>query len=334
MGATFGLVTRWLTTIVGGLLTALSAIAIYFTLTLLRTANKRGELAPKVEAIGLGAVTNFFDTLGIGSFAPTTAYMKIRKMAPDSYFPAILNAGHALPTVAQALIFITLVEVDPVLLISCIIASCAGAFVGAPIVQRSPVRLVQGIVGAALLIAALLFALKGLDTGLPAIHWAIGDVTILDMPEYRPTAHYLPAGGEAVSLPTELFVVAVAAHFIMGVLMMFGIGLYAPSLIVLSLLGLNPAAAFPIMMGSCAFLMPISSLNFLKSERIDLRIVIGIALGGIPAVLIAALVVKSLDLVTLRWLVVIVVIYAAALLLRSALFAKKTTPDAGSPAVP
>lgn len=308
MGATFALVIRWLTTIVGGLLTALSAIAIYFTTALLRTAHKRGELAPKVEAIGLGAVTNFFDTLGIGSFAPTTAYMKLRKMAPDSYFPAILNAGHALPTVTQALIFITLVQVSPALLISCIVASCAGAFIGAPIVQRSPVRLVQGVVGIALLIAATLYALSNLQL--------------------------MPIGGDALSLEGTYFAIAVAAHFVMGVLMMFGIGLYAPSLIVLSLLGLNPAAAFPIMMGSCAFLMPISSLNFLKSDRIDLRIVLGMALGGIPAVLVAALVVKSLDLVTLRWLVVVVVIYAAALLLRSALFAKKTTPDAGSPAVP
>lgn len=306
MGATFGLVTRWLMTIVGGLLTALSAIAIYFTTALLRTAHKRGELVPKVEAIGLGAVTNFFDTLGIGSFAPTTAWMKIRKMAPDSYFPAILNAGHALPTVAQALIFITLVQVSPVLLISCIVASCAGAFIGAPIVQRSPVRLVQGVVGIALLIAASLYALSNLNL--------------------------MPIGGDALSLEGTYFIIALVAHFIMGVLMMFGIGLYAPSLIVLSLLGLNPAAAFPIMMGSCAFLMPISSLNFLKSERIDLRIVLGIALGGIPAVLIAALVVKSLDLVTLRWLVVIVVLYAAALLLRSALFAKKTTPPEGNAA--
>ncbi|MCX7360206.1 MAG: TSUP family transporter [Alphaproteobacteria bacterium] len=306
MGATFELVIRWLTTIVGGLLTALSAIAIYFTTALLRTAHKRGELAPKVEAIGLGAVTNFFDTLGIGSFAPTTAWMKIRKMAPDSYFPAILNAGHALPTVTQALIFITLVQVSPVLLISCIVASCAGAFIGAPIVQRSPVRLVQGVVGIALLIAAALYAMRNLGIG--------------------------PAGGDALSLEGTYFIIAVGAHFIMGVLMMFGIGLYAPSLIVLSLLGLNPAAAFPIMMGSCAFLMPISSLNFLKSERIDLRIVLGIALGGIPAVLIAALVVKSLDLVTLRWLVVVVVLYASALLLRSALFAKKTNPAEGTPA--
>lgn len=288
---------KWISSIVGGLLALLSLIAIWFTSALLRTAHKRGELAPKPEAIGLGAVTNFFDTLGIGSFAPTTAYMKLRKMAPDSYFPAILNAGHALPTVAQALVFITLVQVDPILLLSCIVASVAGAFVGAPIVQRSPVRLVQGVVGLALLIAAILFALKNLNL--------------------------LPPGGESLSLPPALLVAAVAAHFVMGVLMMFGIGLYAPSLIVLSLLGLNPAAAFPIMMGSCAFLMPISSLRFVQSERIDLRIVLGLALGGIPAVLLAAFVVKSLDLVTLRWLVVVVVLYAAALLLRSALVAPK-----------
>jgi uncharacterized membrane protein YfcA len=140
-----------------------------------------------------------------------------------------------------------------------------------------------------------------------------------------------PAGGAALTLPPTLFIVAVAGHFIMGVLMMFGIGLYAPSLILLSLLGLNPTAAFPIMMGSCAFLMPISSVRFVQSERIDLRIVIGIALGGIPAVLVAALIVKSLPLETVRWLVVVVVLYASALLLRSALFGGKPA-QAAAPA--
>ena len=300
-----GAAARWLMTIVGGLLAALSVIAIYFTSVLIGAARKRGELAPKPEAIGLGAVTNFFDTLGIGSFAPTTAYMKLRRMAPDSYFPAILNAGHALPTVIQALVFITLVQVDPMLLLACIIASCLGAFVGAPIVQKSPVRLVQGVVGLALLIGAVLFALKNLAL--------------------------LPPGGAELALPPALFAIAVGAHFIMGVLMMFGIGLYAPSLIVLSLLGLNPTAAFPIMMGSCAFLMPISSVRFVKSERIDLRIVLGLALGGIPAVLIAAFVVKSLDLVYVRWLVVVVVLYASTLLLRSAFFGEKQPAAAAAP---
>jgi uncharacterized membrane protein YfcA len=288
---------KWLTTIVGGLLAALSAIALYFIAVLFGEARKRNQLAPNVEAIGLGAVANFFDTLGIGSFAPSTAWMKLRKMAPDSYFPAILNAGHALPTVTEALVFITLVQVDPALLIGCIIASVLGSWVGEPIVQKAPVKMVQGVVGVALLIAAVLFALNNLNL--------------------------LPPGGEATSLPLALFIVAIVGHFIMGVLMMFGIGLYAPSLILLSILGLNPIAAFPIMMGSCAFLMPISGARFVKTDRIDLRIVIGMALGGIPAVLLAAFVVKSMDLVTLRWLVVVVVLYAAALLLRGALSSAK-----------
>jgi uncharacterized membrane protein YfcA len=229
--------------------------------------------------------------------------MKLRRMAPDSYFPAILNAGHALPTVAQALVFINLVRVDPMLLIACIVAAVLGAWVGEPAVQRSPVRAVQGVVGAALLIAAALYAMKNLG--------------------WIPDQDSGP-----LTLPPAAFAIAVAGHFVLGVLMMFGIGLYAPSLILLSLLGLNPIAAFPIMMGSCAFLMPISSVRFVRSERIDLRIVIGLALGGIPAVLLAAFVVKSLPLVTLRWLVVVVVLYAAALLLRSALFGEKRAAEA------
>jgi uncharacterized membrane protein YfcA len=128
----------------------------------------------------------------------------------------------------------------------------------------------------------------------------------------------LPAGGDALELSQPLFAIAVGVHFLLGALMTFGIGLYAPSLILLSLLGLNPTAAFPIMMGACAFLMPVCGMRFVRSERIDLRVVLGLALGGIPAVLLAAYVVKSLPLTTLRWGVVVVVLYAAALLLRAA----------------
>ena len=105
---------------------------------------------------------------------------------------------------------------------------------------------------------------------------------------------------------------------------------FFPSLILLSILGLNPIAAFPIMMGSCAFLMPISGARFVRTDRIDLRIVIGMAIGGIPAVLLAAFVVKSMDLVTLRWLVVVVVLYAAALLLRGAFSPAKRPAQAAA----
>lgn len=276
------------------LLAALAILVIAFLPVLLAAARKRGELQPNVESIGLGAVTNFFDTLGIGSFATTTAWLKFRRMVPDSFIPATLNVGHALPTIAQSAIFLVIlgIHVDPILLASCIIAAVAGAVVGVPIVVRAPVQVVQAVVGVALLIAAGLYAMSNLNL--------------------------MPIGGDATSLPAMQMTVAIAVHFILGALMAFGIGLYAPSLILLSLLGLDPRLAFPIMASACAFLMPTTGFKFIRTDRIDLRIVLGIALGGIPAVLVAALVVKEMPIVWLRWGVVVVVLYAAFLLLRAA----------------
>lgn len=287
------------------ILTLLGLLSTLFIGVLVQAARSRKQLMPNLESIGLGAVTNFFDTLGIGSFAPTTAYFKLRKLIPDSFLPATLNTGHALPTVVQALIFIRLVEVDPMLLVTCIIAAVSGAIVGAPLIVRLPVRVVQGIVGVAMLIAAALYAVSNLG--------------------------YLPVGGEALALQQPMFAIAVGSHFVLGMLMSFGIGLYAPSLILLSLLGLNPVAAFPVMMGACAFLMPVSGMRFARSVRIDLRMAIGLALGGIPAVLLAALVVRSLPVEGLRWGVVVVVLYAAVVLLRSAL---RAAPEPVTPIAP
>jgi uncharacterized membrane protein YfcA len=284
--------------VVAILLGALSVLAAAYILALSRAALAEARRLgappwPGPESVILGAAANFFDTLGIGSFAPTTAWLKLRRLVPDSYIPTILNAGHGLPTLVEALIFINLVKVDPWLMAACIAAAVTGALAGARLVVRLPVRAVRGVVAAALLLAAAAFVAKNLDL--------------------------MPGGGTALSLPPPLFAVAVAAYFVFGALMTCGIGLFAPSLILLPLLGMNPTASFPMMMGACAFLMPVSGLRFLRSERMDVRLVIGIALGGIPAVLLAALVVKSLPLTTLRWGVVVVALYAAVLLLRGAL---------------
>jgi uncharacterized membrane protein YfcA len=285
------------------LLAALAALGIAFTIVLLGTASKRGETRPNTEAIGLGAVTNFFDTLGIGSFATTTAWIKFRRMVPDSFIPATLNSGHALPTIVQSAIYLVIlgVRVDPVLLAACIAAAVLGSLIGVPLVVRASVRLVQGIVGVALLIAASLYAMSNLDM--------------------------FPIGGSASGLPSAQMIIAVSVHFLLGALMAFGIGLYAPSLILLSLLGLDPRLAFPIMASACAFLMPATGFSFVKSSRIDLRIVIGIAIGGIPATIVAALLVKEMPIVWLRWGVVVVVLYAAFLLLRSAIRHQPATAE-------
>ncbi|WP_426165753.1 TSUP family transporter [Sandarakinorhabdus sp. DWP1-3-1] len=274
------------------LLAVIAATAIGFAILLFVTARRRGALGVTGEGLVLGAVTNFFDTLGIGSFAPTTAWIKLRKLVPDSHIPAVLITGQALPTITQGLIFISLVEVDPTLLIVCIAASVAGALAGAPLVLRLPIRTVQLIVGIALLLAAILFAAANLDL--------------------------LPAGGTALALPAAKFGVAAVGCFILGALMTAGIGFYGPMLAMFSLLGLNPAAVFPIMAGAGALMMPASGLRFARSDRIDLKLVLSLAIGGIPAVLLAAYVVKSLPLEILRWLVAAVVLYTAVVMLRSA----------------
>ncbi len=128
----------------------------------------------------------------------------------------------------------------------------------------------------------------------------------------------VPGGGTALQLTGTRLALGLVGNFLLGALMTLGIGLYGPCLIMISLLGMDPRAAFPIMMGSCAFLMPIASIRFIKSGAYSLKPAIGLAIGGIPAVLLAAFIVKSLPLTAMRWLVTVVVLYAAITMLRAA----------------
>lgn len=253
--------------------------------------NVRAPLLTAIDAL-IGFVTNFFDTLGISSFASTTAVYKLLGRVPDEDIPGTLNVGHALPTVAMALIFIATVDVEPVTLLGMIGAATAGAWLGVGFVSRLPRRAIQLGMGAALLIAAALF--------LAAL------------------LHLMPGGGEASGLQGATLVFAILVSFVLGALMMLGIGLYAPCLILVSLLGMNPLVAFPIMMGSCAFLMPVGGARFIAAGRYSLRGALGLTLGGIFGVLVAAYIVKSLPLDWLRWLVVLIVTYAGIAMLNSA----------------
>ncbi len=249
---------------------------------------------PRGEAALLGAVTNFFDTLGVGSFAPTMAWFKFRRLVPDQLIPPNLIAGHTPPSLVQGLIFLALLgdKVDPVLLVGNIIALTLGGLIGARLVYRAKVWMVQGTVGFALILAGCFYTLSNL--GL------------------------MPIGGTASSLPLGLTAVAIAASFVFGILFNFGVGNYAPTLALLSLMGLDPRYCFPIMASSNGLAGMVVASRHILAGKIDLRIVMGIAIGGIPAVLIAALLVKSMPVETLRWLVTLVVLYTAVVMLRSA----------------
>ena len=249
-------------------------------------------LAPQPATLGISFVANFFDTLGIGSYATTTSMFRFWNVVRDEQIPGTLNVGYVLPTIVQAVIYITIVEVEFVTLIAIIGAAAAGAWLGAGIVAGLPRRQVQIGMGFALLGAATLMLLSLTGIG--------------------------PAPGLALGVSGAKLGLAIVISAFLGALMMLGIGYYAPCLIMISLLGMNPTAAFPIMMGACAFLMPVGSLQFIRKERYDLRAAIGLMLGGPLAVLIAAFIVKSLPLDYVRWGVVVVVIYTAIGMLQTA----------------
>jgi uncharacterized membrane protein YfcA len=264
----------------------------------------RGGSVPKAIEVLIGFVTNFFDTLGIGSMATTTSAYRLLRLVPDELIPGTLLIGLALPVVTQALFFISVVNVDPWQMTALIVVSVAGGWIGAGVVSSLSRRAVQIGMGTALLVAAL-FMLLGMF-GL------------------------FPAGGTALALTPRALAFALIASFILGALLTLGIGNYAPSLIMFSLLGMDPRAAFPIMAGSGAFVATIAGIRFINAGRLQWRAALGLTAGGVPGVIAAAWLVQSLPLDTLRWLVLIVVCYASATLLRAGL--RTPTRHAGDPA--
>jgi uncharacterized membrane protein YfcA len=250
-------------------------------------------MRPSPFLIAVGFVTNFLDALGIGSFATTTAAFKASGTVADERIPGTLNVGGWAPALVEAAIYITVINVDRLTLWALIASSVIGAWFGAGVVSRWPRRRVQRGMAIALLLTGLFTALRLL--------------------------HLFPAGRDALGLSGVPLVVAVAANGIFGALMTLGVGLYAPCMCTVALLGMNPAAAFPIMMGSCAALMPVASVRFIRAGAFDRRAALGLTIGGIPGVVLAAWLVKSLPLDAVRWLVVVVVLYTAVTMWRSSL---------------
>ena len=267
--------------------------------------NRAQEAQTKIFPIGLiGGFANFCDTLGVGSFAIKTAGYKQLKLIDDKLLPGTLNCQAVLATTIQSLIFLTAVDVEAVTLVSMVLAACLGATVGARLVagwDRQLIRLVMS--GALLIVAGLMLA---------------GQLKLF------------PVGGLELGLSGWKLGVAVAGNFMFGALMTVGIGLYAPCMTMVYLLGMHPLAAFPIMMCSCAFLSFFSAGSFIRMNRINSRAALTVAITGPVGVVIAAYLVKSLDLHLLAWLVIGVVMYTSVTMYRSWLSERVEPQSAGA----
>jgi uncharacterized membrane protein YfcA len=267
--------------------------AVFSVVWIVQVCRSRAAALPSLRDCGIGLITLFFDTLGIGAFATTTAFFKLWHLVADEDIPGTLNIGITLPAVAEGFIYMSIVDVDVKTLTLMIAAATAGAWLGAGIVSSWPRRKIQIGLGITLLVTAGFMLLSIL--------------------------HLLPAGGDLLGLQGWRLWLAIAANLFLGALMTLGIGFFAPCMVVVYLLGMSPKAAFPIMMGSVAFLGTVGSIRFIQRQRYRWKSAIGMTVGGLPGVLLAAYLVRSLPLGWLRWLVFVVIIYAAIMMLRSAI---------------
>ena len=123
-----------------------ASIAVWISTAKRRHFHER----PSSADVAIGFVTNFLDTLGIGSYAQITALFKLRGRPADELIPGTLNVGSTVPAFLGTLVFVIAVTVDPVLL-TCMLASAAGgAWLGAGVVSRMPRQGIQLFMGAAL----------------------------------------------------------------------------------------------------------------------------------------------------------------------------------------
>ncbi len=249
--------------------------------------------APMAALLGIGAFANFFDALGVGSFATTTAALRIGRLMDDENIPGTMNVGHSVPSILEAVLFIIALGglIDQPTIISMVLAGGIGAWFGAGIVSSWPRQKIQRAMAIALVVTAGFMAL-------------------------RMTASLSLSEG-TIGLRGIALVIGIVASLVIGSLTSLGIGNYAPTMAVTYMLGMNEKAVFPIMASSAAVILPAAAIRFYKSGRFDRRAAVAFTLGGIPGVLVAVYVVKSLPLDIMRWIIVAVLLYTSATLWRS-----------------
>ncbi len=263
----------------------------FFVIDLLKSKNSFEKETNTFVTALIGFFVNFMDAMGIGSFAPTTALLRLFKQIKDKVLPGTLNVSCTLPVIAEAILFTQAIEVEPITLISMIIAATLGAYLGAGVVSKIDEAKIQIIMGVALFISLILFLL--------------GQFKLM------------PMGGSEIGLSGMKLIIGVSINFLLGALMTAGVGLYAPCMVLVYMLGMNAKVAFPIMMGSCAFLMPTASIKFIKEGTYSRKASFLIAVFGLLGVFIAVKVVKEMPMEIMRWIVDIVVLYTSITLLNS-----------------
>jgi uncharacterized membrane protein YfcA len=230
------------------------------------------------------SVIFFFSSFGISDFAVSTILYRKMKWLTDKRLPGTLNTQCVIPVAVMALAFISVIQVDIVTLSICIIAQVIGAYFGPRFVVKLTPRSIRIFMGTGLMIATLFILISKF--------------------------HFIPSGGTAIALSHTKLAIAAGCLFVFGALNNIGIGSYAPTMMTIYALGMNPAVAFPIMMGAATFSVPIGSMEFIKYGQYSRKITLFAATFGVLGVLMGVYLINQLDVSLLQWIVAAILFYS------------------------
>lgn len=245
-------------------------------------------------------ISLFCDSLGVGCYAIQSTLFKFKKSVEDINVPGTLAVANGIPVLAEAILYLGVVKVEPVTLVSLTVAVIVGGYLGANLVTRWNVQKVRKAMGVGLIILAIVMAMRQLHVG--------------------------PFGvvGYATGVHGIKLVIAIVVCVFLGMLNNIGIGAYGPILGLVSILGMSSKSAFPIMMCSCALMVPFGNGPvYIKQQKFDARVTVLSAVFGTIGVAVAILIVKSLPLDVVLWMVVAAVFISAIIFLKGS----KESPD-------
>ncbi|MGL5268770.1 MAG: sulfite exporter TauE/SafE family protein [Spiroplasma sp.] len=260
------------------------------------------------KTASIGFIGSFTDTIGIGSFAVVAAGLNATKSVKNvKNLPGTLNIGLTVPNLLAGTLFVSAIQVELATLISLVVAAMLGSFCAAKIVNKVNRKFIAIFVASCLTTAGILMIFTQFD---------------------------LFATSRIRGLQGWKLVVGIIAFFIIGGLQSFGVGLYAPAIAIVSLLGMETIVAFPIMTCAGGFALPTTAWTFHRDNNYSPKVSYGLLIGGVFGTVAAFFIVFvgiqggfgiKMDSFTyyLKWFAIAIMCYAAFMLLKKYLELRK-----------
>lgn len=230
-----------------------------------------------------GFIAFISDTIGVGSFAVNIALSKFLGLFEDEELPAVCNGAQVIPGALQSIFFIQVIYVDPKTLLTLVLGACIGGLIGGYVVTRLNQQAIRLTMMTAFTGVICLLILKKI--GL------------------------IPTGGELLVLESWKLTLGFFAMIVCGSLTSAGIGLFGLVQAVLFLLGVSPAIAFPIMTTAGAMQQPLTTLVFLKHNKIPLKKTLLLSTSGCLGVILVIPMISHFKTSWLHSLLLLIMLY-------------------------